>query len=127
MKKCEIDRVEPIPLSFEGVERVTDTAGFEPLEAKIKRFILSGEVARLKAEEFDSYDYKQMMEGIPDAPFDPDDDLEELSEKIRQISINQAQILARKRAGKELEKTPADDVVSETTKEEIESEDSDEK
>lgn len=101
MKKCEIDRVEPIPLSFEGVERVTDTAGFEPLQTKIKRFILSGEVARLKAQEFDSFDYKQMMEGIPDAPYDPDDDLEELSEKIRQVSINQAQILARKRAEQE--------------------------
>ena len=34
-------------LSFKDVKKITDTTGFEPLDVKIKRFMLSGEMARL--------------------------------------------------------------------------------
>ena len=125
MKKCTLDRVSPVGISYKDVERVTDTAGFEPLDVKIKRFMISGEVARLKAEQFDSVDYRQMLDGIPDGPgYDPEDDLEEIYNKLRIISKNQAEILARKRAEeKEPEKTSSDTVVSETTPGDIAKED----
>lgn len=96
MKKMEIDRVKPVPLSFEGVDKITDTAGFEPLDCKIKRFMLSGEVNKLNQSLFDSYDYREMMSVVPDIVVDEYDEFEETIDVINALNKKRAEILARK-------------------------------
>lgn len=93
----------PKGLSFVGVKKITDTAGFEPLDVKIKRFMLSGEIARLHESMFDSYDYREMFNELPQVEYDGDEDIEETREKIALLMQKKREIIARKLA----EKNPA--------------------
>lgn len=86
----------PKGLSFVGVKKITDTAGFEPLDVKIKRFMLSGEIARLHESMFDSYDFREMFDDLPQVEYDGDEDIEETREKIAFLLQKKREILARK-------------------------------
>lgn len=96
MKTYKIEELEPRPLSFEGVKEIVDTSGFEPLEVKIKKMLLAGQVASIRANLYDSYEIREMYENVPDVVDDQYDDLEEVNEKIAQINAIRAQIYARK-------------------------------
>lgn len=98
MSKFALDVVTPVGMSFKGCKKITDTAGFEPLECKIKRFILGGMVNRFTSKMFDSDDYQQMLESVPSIVSEMDDDLEDVAEKVRQVRKVQAAILASKKA-----------------------------
>lgn len=83
-------------LDFSNVKKITDTAGFEPLDVKLKRFMISGEVAQFHRSLFDSYDYREMFSAVPDFQFDEEDEIEETTAKVKAILEKRAEIIARK-------------------------------
>lgn len=94
--KYEVEKIEPVALSFSGVKEIVDTSGFEPLEVKIKKMMLAGQVATIRANLYDSYEIKEMYDSIPDVVDDQYDDLEEVNSKIARINEIRAQIYSRK-------------------------------
>lgn len=99
MKKYTIDRLEKLDgLDFSQVPYKVDTAGFEPLDCKIKRFILSGQIAQFSKSMFDSNDYKEMYESIPDVVMDEFDDIEDTRDKVQRLIAKRNEIYARKMA-----------------------------
>lgn len=99
MKKYTIDRLAKTEgLSFSDTPYKVDTAGFEPLDCKIKRFILSGQIAQFSKSMFDSNDYKEMMAVVPDVVADDFDDIEEVKAKVRALVAKRNEIYARKMA-----------------------------
>lgn len=99
MKKYTIDRLAKIEgVSFSDTPYKVDTAGFEPLDCKIKRFILSGQIAQFSKSMFDSNDYKEMMSAVPDVVADDFDDIEEVKAKVRALVAKRNEIYARKMA-----------------------------
>lgn len=99
MKKYMIDRLDKTEcVSFKDTPYKVDTAGFEPLDCKIKRFMLSGEIAQFSKSMFDSNDYKEMMSAIPDIVTGEFDDIEETKEKVRALVAKRNEIYARKMA-----------------------------
>ena len=100
MQFVKMQNKPPKGLSFVGVKKITDTAGFEPLDVKIKRFMLSGEIARLHESMFDSYDFREMFDDMPSVEYDGDEDIEETREKIALLMQKKREIIARKFAMK---------------------------
>lgn len=96
MKTYKIEVLEPRLLSFKGVKEIVDTSGFEPLEVKIKKMMLAGQVASIRANLYDSYEIREMYENVPDVVDDQYDDLEEVNAKIAKINEIRAKIYARK-------------------------------
>lgn len=96
MKKYSCEILIPKSLSFKSVKELVDTSGFEPLEVKIKKMLLAGQVASIRANLYDSYEIKEMYDSIPDVVDDQYDDLEEVNAKIARINEIRAQIYARK-------------------------------
>lgn len=99
MKKYTIDRLEKTEgVSFSDIPYKVDTSGFEPLDCKIKRFILSGQIAQFGKSMFDSNDYKEMMAAVPDVVTDEFDDIEETKAKVRALVAKRNEIYAKKMA-----------------------------
>ena len=96
MKKYSCEIVIPNSLSFKNVKELVDTSGFEPLEVKIKKMLLAGQVACIRANLYDSYEIKEMYDAIPDVVDDQCADLEEVNAKIGRINEIRAEIYARK-------------------------------
>ncbi len=94
--KYEVETIKPVGLSFSGVKEVVDTSGFEPLEVKIKKMLLAGQVASIRANLYDSYEIREMYDSIPDVVDDQYDDLEEVNSKIARINEIRAEIYSRK-------------------------------
>lgn len=121
MKKYTIDRLEKLDgLDFSKVPYKVDTAGFEPLDCKIKRFILSGQIAQFSKSMFDSNDYKEMMAAVPDVVTDEFDDIEETRDKVQQLVAKRNEIYARKMAAiaaEEKSTVPTNGTVEDTPKE----------
>lgn len=65
----------------EGNDYITETAGFIPLEVKLKQFEQNGLVAQFMVSDFDSHDYRDIYLN-PDYLVNPEDDLEDIQEKI---------------------------------------------
>lgn len=103
-------------LSFIGVKKITDTAGFEPLDVKIKRFMLSGEIAKLHVAQFDSYDYREMFDSIPTVEYDGDEEIEETREKIMKLMQKKREIIERKMASLKNPASPEDSKLEEPKK-----------
>lgn len=96
VKRYKVEVNVPSPLSFSGVKEIVDTSGFEPLEVKIKKMMLAGQVASIRANLYDSYEIREMYDSIPDVVDDQYDDLEEVNSKIARINEIRAEIYARK-------------------------------
>lgn len=97
MKKYVLDVLEsPVGEDYSEVDYIVETAGFEPLETKIKRFMLGGMMTKLYAEQFDSNDYQRMFEEIPLVYAELGDDIEDLQAKIQRYNEIKAQIIAEK-------------------------------
>lgn len=94
--RYEAESLKPSGVSFKNVKEIVDTSGFEPLEVKIKKMLLAGQVATIRANLYDSYEFKEMYDSIPDVVDDQFDDLEEVNAKIARINEIRAQIYARK-------------------------------
>lgn len=94
--KYEVEKIKPVGLSFSGVKEIVDTSGFEPLEVKIKKMLLAGQVASIRANLYDSYEIREMYDSIPDVVDDQYDDLEEVNAKIARINEIRAEIYSRK-------------------------------
>lgn len=94
--KYEVEKIKPVGLSFSGVKEIVDTSGFEPLEVKIKKMLLAGQVASIRANLYDSYEIREMYDSIPDVVDDQYDDLEEVNSKIARINEIRAEIYKRK-------------------------------
>lgn len=60
---------------------IVETAGFVPLEVKMKRFEQAGLRAQFREQDFDSQDYRDMYLN-PDVIIYPSDDLEQVQEKL---------------------------------------------
>ena len=106
--RYEVEKSNPVGLSFSGVKEIIDTSGFEPLEVKIKKMLLAGQVASIRANLYDSYEIREMYDSIPDVVDDQYDDLEEVNAKIARINEIRAQIYARKFSAK-AENKPSDE------------------
>lgn len=94
--RYEVETLKPSGVSFKNVKEIVDTSGFEPLEVKIKKMMLAGQVASIRANLYDSYEIKEMYDSIPDVVDDQYDDLEEVNAKIARINEIRAEIYARK-------------------------------
>lgn len=94
--RYEVETLKPSGVSFKNVKEIVDTSGFEPLEVKIKKMMLAGQVASIRANLYDSYEFKEMYDSIPDVVDDQYDDLEEVNAKIARINEIRAEIYARK-------------------------------
>lgn len=84
---------------------LVDTAGFVPLDVRIKQFLVSGEQAKISAEMFDSDDWRYMYEHINENTLEVGDDIEDVSLKLANIVAKRNEILARK-AGLNFSDTP---------------------
>lgn len=62
-------------------EYITETAGFIPLEVKLKQFEQNGLIAQFQAGDFTSHDYREMYL-TPDFDITPEDDFEDVQEKM---------------------------------------------
>ena len=78
MKLYKSEELQPVGVTFKGVKSIVDTSGFMPLESKIKQFMLNGQIANLRSSLFDSYDFREMFDSIPEIVDDAFDDLEEV-------------------------------------------------
>lgn len=80
-----IDKVSPPNNSWTDDENlnpyITETAGFVPLDVKLKQFEISGYKAQLSASEFTSSDLRDIYLN-PDFNITPDDDLEDIHSKL---------------------------------------------
>lgn len=75
---------------------LVDTAGFTPLDVRIKQFILSGEQAKLSAEMFDSDDWRYMFSHVNGNSLEVGDDIEDVARKLDTVMQRQQEILSRK-------------------------------
>lgn len=81
---------------------ITETAGFVPLEVKLKRFEESGAQLQFMRSEFTSSDYRDMYL-TPDFEITPEMDYEEIqevllrrSEFVKELKMNKKQTLETK-------------------------------
>lgn len=95
-KQCE--KVKSV-FTKENNPDICETAGFEPLEVKIKRMEQNGLVAQLTGNDFSSHDLRDIYLNHPEFDITPEDEEEEIYEKLqmRQEYINKmkAEILAK--------------------------------
>ena len=94
-----IDRVsKPLnkwTLDEEKNPYITETAGFVPLEVKLKQFEASGYRAQLYASEFTSSDLREIYLN-PNFEISPDDDLEDIHSKLLNQKIFAEQLAQSK-------------------------------
>lgn len=87
IKDRVIERLDPEQVKALGAdlrkdnEYITETAGFIPLEVKLKQFEQNGLIAQFSAQDFDSHDYRDIYLN-PDFNPTPEDDFEDIQEKI---------------------------------------------
>ena len=64
-----------------GNDYITETAGFVPLDVKLRRFQEAGQQMQFHAGEFTSADLREAYFS-PDFEINPEDELEEIQEKL---------------------------------------------
>lgn len=104
-------------------KKLVDTAGFVPLDVRIKQFILSGEQSKLSAEMFDSDDWRYMFNHVNGNSLEVGDDIEDVSRKLSVVMDRQRELLSRK-ASAEAQKADTHDE-ADAAKSEAKSEGSD--
>lgn len=98
------ETVSPYKNIFDN-KKLVDTAGFVPLNVRIKQFLLSGEQAKLSSEMFDSDDWRYMYENINDNSLEVGDDIEDVQTKLNRVIARQNEILLRKSGFSTLDQT----------------------
>lgn len=105
MKRYEIEVLDPKQVAALCKETLThneyicETAGFEPLEVRLKRFEQQGLLRQVQRSEITSSDLREMYLN-PDYSLNIDDDPEDIIEKmgILQKHIAEVRMKAHKRA-----------------------------
>lgn len=77
-------------------KKLVDTAGFVPLNVRIKQFLVSGEQSKISSEMFDSDDWRYMFNHINENQLEVGDDIEDVARKLMIVQMRQREILARK-------------------------------
>lgn len=104
MKKYETDildikQIEALGANLkDGNNYITETAGFIPLEVKLKQFEQNGLIAQFQVGDFTSSDYRDIYLN-PDFAISPEDDLEDIQEKIEARNIYVEQLKKTKSNG----------------------------
>lgn len=80
---------------------ITETAGFVPLKVKFKRFIENGIVAQFKESDFTSSDWLTLYQTNPEMDISPDDEFDDVQEKLALREHLRQEILARKAKSEE--------------------------
>ena len=75
-------------------EILTDTKGFVPLEVKFKQLEEAGIKAQFSVQDLDSAQIRQVFLN-PDFEITPDDDLEEIQDKLYQRELFKQQLMAQ--------------------------------
>lgn len=89
-------------------ERIVETAGFIPLDVKLKRFEQAGIAAQYHTSEFTSNDFRNLYAN-PDFELYPDDELEEVQEKLKAYNAYRNAYIKSLKAGDLAEgKSPAE-------------------
>lgn len=120
IKRFELQITEPVyaELDPELNKEIVETAGFVPLEVKFKRFEEAGIMMQYQMGEFTSSDYREMYLS-EDFEITPEDDLEDIQEKLvaRQVFMDEL-----KKAKSDGQKNPAapDNVVAGTEEPKLE-------
>lgn len=73
---------------------IVETAGFIPLEVKLKRFEQAGQIMQFNTSEFTANDYRELYLN-PDFQIYPDDELEDVEEKLSGLRAYQSEVLAK--------------------------------
>lgn len=76
-------------------EDLCDTAGYVPLAVRMQRMIENGYIAQFTEDDFDINDYKQMYLS-PEMKITPEDDLEDIQDKLELRRQYQAAIIAER-------------------------------
>lgn len=99
-------------------EQLVDTKGFVPLEVKFKQLEEAGLQAQFNVSDLDSSQIRQVFLN-PDFEITPDDDLEDIQEKLYQRELFKQQLMAQnaKRDEKsqndaKTQKEPSNDVLN---------------
>lgn len=89
MKKYELECLSPEQIKArksvftkENNPYICETAGYEPLEVKFKRFEQNGIVAALNQSMFNSHDLREIYLNHPEFDITPEDELEDINEKM---------------------------------------------
>lgn len=77
-------------------KKLVDTAGFVPLDVRIKQFLISGEQAKFSAEMFDSDDWRYMFNNINENALELSDDVEDVHRKLAVVIERQNELLIKK-------------------------------
>lgn len=81
-------------ISFKDVQKIVDTAGFEDVKTKIKRFLVSGMESKLKSTMFDASDLREIYEDVP-IVFELGDDVDDIKEKLHKLREKQIEVYKR--------------------------------
>lgn len=84
LKEYTYEEIKPVyaDLNPDFNKYKTETAGFVPLEVKFKRFEEDGLVAQFNSSDFTSTDYRDIYLN-PDFEITPEDDYEDIQEKLQ--------------------------------------------
>lgn len=106
IKRYESERLAEKDIFVEGKElnyknifankKLVDTAGFVPLDVRIKQFLISGEQAKFSAEMFDSDDWRYMFNNINENALELSDDVEDVHRKLASVIQRQNELLLKK-------------------------------
>lgn len=88
--------IEPTYKKIFDNKHLVDTAGFVPLNVRIKQFLLSGEQAKLNSEMFDSDDWRYMFDHINENTLEVGDDIEDVNRKLAAVVARKNELLVRK-------------------------------
>lgn len=76
---------------------ICETAGFVPLEVKLKQFEQNGLIAQFQMADFDSHDMRELYLN-PDFDITPEDDFEDVQEKLLALKSYQEEYKKSKKA-----------------------------
>ena len=88
--------IEPTYKKIFDNKHLVDTAGFVPLNVRIKQFLLSGEQAKLNSEMFYSDDWRYMFDHINENTLEVGDDIEDVNRKLAAVVARKNELLMRK-------------------------------
>lgn len=87
-------------------EKIVETAGFIPLDVKFKRFEQNGLIAQFNTSEFTSNDFRNLYAN-PDFEIYPDDEFEEIEEKIAAYNDYRVKYMQDKKLGDSVLESPS--------------------
>ena len=108
-------------------EYITETAGFVPLDVKLRRFQENGQIMQFSSSEFTSSDYRQMYLS-PDFEITPEMELEEIEEiQLKRQEFVKKLMKSKVGSSERTANSPSDSAAAQTKEEESVEKDSEKK